>query len=172
MSSAEISAVYGQGAEAVAVLVQALIERIDRVEARVETLEHQKSKNSCNSSKPPSGGGLGKRTASLRQRSDRSSGGQPEHPGSTLKGSEDVRAVVDHPVHVWGGCGENLSQAPLLERWCIKCMTMKLMQKVSGSFRSQEESEMFCRIRGYLSTLRKQGIAVLDALTSLLWAIP
>lgn len=84
-----------------------------RVKERLEALENQKSKNSRNSSKPPSGDGFGKRPESLRQRSDRSSGGQPEHPGSTLEWSEDVRDVVDHPVQVCSGCGENLSQAPV-----------------------------------------------------------
>jgi hypothetical protein len=31
---------------------------------------------------------------------------------------------------------------------------------------------MFCRIRGYLSTLRKQGIPVLDALVNLFMGNP
>jgi transposase len=41
---------------------------------------------------------------------------------------------------------------------------MKLKQKISGGFRSLAGAQMFCRIRGYVSTLRKQGINVLDAL--------
>jgi transposase len=41
---------------------------------------------------------------------------------------------------------------------------MKLKQKISGTFRSLEGAQMFCRIRGYISTLRKQGINILDAL--------
>ena len=41
---------------------------------------------------------------------------------------------------------------------------MKLRQKISGGFRSMEGSQRFCRIRGYISTLRKQGIDVLNAL--------
>lgn len=41
---------------------------------------------------------------------------------------------------------------------------MKLRQKISGGFRSMEGAQRFCRIRGYISTLRKQGIDVLNAL--------
>jgi len=44
---------------------------------------------------------------------------------------------------------------------------MKLKQKISGCFRSEVGVEQFCRIRGYLATLRKQGRNLLDALIDL-----
>ena len=41
----------------------------------------------------------------------------------------------------------------------------KVHQKISGCFRSMEGAEMFCRIRGYLSTCRKQGMSATQAMT-------
>jgi len=42
----------------------------------------------------------------------------------------------------------------------------KIPQKMAGCFRSWRGAEIFCRIRGYIATMRKQGYNVLAALSS------
>ena len=49
---------------------------------------------------------------------------------------------------------------------------LKTQQKVSGGFRSDAGAEAFARLRSYLSTLRKQGVALLDALRTLFTGNP
>lgn len=94
----EIREIYQQGEDAVIALVEGLLERVSQLEARVATLENQQHRNSRNSSKPPSSDGFGKRTRSLRHKSERKSGGQPGHPGSTLEWCEEVDEIIVHAV--------------------------------------------------------------------------
>ena len=94
-------------------LVEGLLDRLERVEARLEVLETQASQTSRNSSKPPSSDGFVKRPKSLRVKSDKPSGGQPEHPGSTLEWSEAVEHVIEHRVTECDRCGASLETEPI-----------------------------------------------------------
>jgi hypothetical protein len=49
---------------------------------------------------------------------------------------------------------------------------LKVQQKVSGSFRALSGAEAFARIRGYLSTLSKHGVALLTALETVFGGQP
>ena len=43
---------------------------------------------------------------------------------------------------------------------------LKVKQKISGTFRSELGAKIFCRVRGYISTARKNGIRIFDAIKS------
>jgi len=44
---------------------------------------------------------------------------------------------------------------------------IKVQQKLSGCFRSMEGARVFCRIRSYLTTCRKQSVTATEALRML-----
>jgi transposase len=48
----------------------------------------------------------------------------------------------------------------------------KLKQKISGTFRSDQGAKIFFRIRGYLSSAKKQGHNMLNALTQIFQGLP
>ena len=41
---------------------------------------------------------------------------------------------------------------------------IKVKQKISGCFRTFKEAQVFCRIRSYISTVKKHGYNVFDAI--------
>ena len=81
--------------------------------ARIAELERRLGLNSGNSGKPPSSDGLKKprRTSSLREPSDKPSGGQRGHPGKTLCQVENADATTDHFPTACAGCGGALADA-------------------------------------------------------------
>jgi transposase len=49
---------------------------------------------------------------------------------------------------------------------------IKTQQKISGGFRSRSGAEVFCRIRSYISTVRKQRLPLMEALRSVFSGAP
>jgi len=135
MTRQEAEAIYDAGKETVVRVLLELSRKVDQLTAdfatlkaenvalrtecqalrdRVQTLEEQVAKDSHNSHKPPSSDGLAKpNPKSLRPPSNRSTGGQPGHPGHTLRMVEKPDRTVRHPVERCADCGRSLAkQAP------------------------------------------------------------
>lgn len=116
LTPTQIRQVHDQGPDAVVDLVTHLFDVIDRLEsevhklqARVTELERQVHRNSRNSSQPPSADGLKKPPPkSQRRPSGRHRGGQPGHPGETLKMVDSPDAVEHHPAALCNRCGDSL----------------------------------------------------------------
>ena len=78
---------------------------------RVRTLEERAAKSSRNSHRPPSTDGLAKpKPKSLRPPGRRPTGGQPGHPGHTLRMSEKPDRTVRHAVERCRNCGRSLAR--------------------------------------------------------------
>jgi len=91
----------------------ALVAQNALLAARIAELERRLGLNSGNSSKPPSSDGLKKpkRTSSLREPSDKPTGGQKGHPGCTLERRATPDAIVNHFPTTCTGCGAPLDAA-------------------------------------------------------------
>lgn len=93
----------------------ALTEQVAALVAEVAELRRRLDQNPRNSHRPPSTEGYAKPAPrSRRERTDRSSGGQPGHPGATLAQVPDPAEQVCHRPSVCAGCGAALADAPVV----------------------------------------------------------
>jgi transposase len=117
MTREDAQAIYRAGEETVVRVlldmdrrIHALEHRVEELQAQVQTLQEQVAKDSHNSHKPPSSDGLSKpKPKSLRPKSERPTGGQPGHPGHTLRMVEKPDRIVPHRVERCAGCGRSLA---------------------------------------------------------------
>ena len=93
----------------------ALRAMVEALRAEVAELRRQLGSNSQNSSKPPSTDSPFDKPApkSLRRKGGRKPGGQPGHPGATLRQVADPDEVVVHEPSACRRCGQDLAGRPV-----------------------------------------------------------
>jgi transposase len=90
-------------------VIQELRQQIIELKAENQKLKDHLSKNSRNSSKPPSSDGYNKpNPKSLCKKSGRKTGGQKGHPGSTLIAVEHPDKIIEHDLFTCLYCGGKL----------------------------------------------------------------
>ena len=93
--------------------------QVQELKSRIKELEDQISKNSRNSSKPPSTDEFDKPSPkSLREKTGRKAGGQKGHKGNNLKMVESPDVEVPHKVEICACCQKSLrrQKADAIER--------------------------------------------------------
>lgn len=109
----EIEAIYDAGKEVTVAFIKELINKINQLEARVQELEAQISRNSHNSNKPPSSDNpYKKKTKSLRRKGGKI-GGQKGHKGTNLKQSENPDEIIRIPAEGKCSCGKDITDGKI-----------------------------------------------------------
>src|ERR1700730_7869865 len=91
-------------------LIEQMQAQIAALTQQVKDLQDRLAKDSHNSSLPPSSDGFVRQPKSLRTKSEKKSGGQEGHPGTTLRFSEKPDEVIEHQVTVCSCCQHDLRQ--------------------------------------------------------------
>lgn len=104
-SSDELLTIIAQQQAIMAAQAQA----ITALQARVKELEGRLTMDSRNSHKPPSTDASRRRTQSLRRPSGKKPGGQPGHPGQTLRMAAEPDTVMEHRPEGCASCGASLA---------------------------------------------------------------
>lgn len=113
MLAALVASLRQELADALAGLEETRAE-LERARERIAELEARLRQNSRNSSKPPSGEGLGKPAPrSLRAKSGRKPGGQDGHKGATLMQVACPDRQIRHEPRACRGCGAGLAGRPV-----------------------------------------------------------
>ena len=93
-----------------------LVDYTFELQSRLRHLQDAAAQNSSNSSRPPSTDrGERPKPQSLRTKSGRKPGGQPNHPGRTLPFTKDPDHIKIHPLDNCERCGEDLRHQPVVD---------------------------------------------------------
>ena len=105
---------------------------------KIQDLEDKTSKNSSNSSKPPSSDGYEKPAPkSRRKKSGKKAGGQPGHEGSRLEPVDIPDHTIVYEVDVCSQCGRSLSDVAAKNHECRQEFDIPIVEPIVTEHRAE-----------------------------------
>lgn len=129
--------------EAIINLIESLMKTISVLNERVTQLEQQIRQDSHNSSKPPSSDGMKRIISSTREKSNRQSGGQRGHKGTTLAMKEKADKIIEHTVEKCS-CGCALQHVEVRRRHSRQVIDIPTPKIEYTEHQSQEKQCPHC----------------------------
>jgi transposase len=138
------SALYDQGREAVVNYIVELETKLELMDERLKKLEALLHQDSHNSSQPPSNDKNKKYRTPARIKSNRSSGGQSGHKGTTLKRVAKADTIIEHKVSNCSYCGKSLKTIEPDSVSSRQVIDIPPMQQIVTEHRVEEKSCPSC----------------------------
>ena len=153
-------------------IVQTQAAQITKLEARVKELEDKLSKNSSNSSQPPSSDGFNKPAPKSRRDKSKKKkvGGQPGHKGKTLRQSATPDIIEHHDPDSCWHCCSSLSTAERLSHESRQVFDLPPMELAVTEHRAYNKRCLCCKVvtKGCFPQHIKQPAQYGDSFKSLL----
>ncbi len=126
-------------------LIEQMQEQIAALTQHVKDLQDRLAKDSHNSSLPPSSDRFVRQPKSLRQKSEKKSGGQEGHPGTTLRFSEKPDEVIEHRVRVCSSCQHDLREVEACVTLRRQVVDMPSPQLIVQEHRAEQKQCPHCQ---------------------------
>ena len=126
-------------------MIQQMREQISALSEQVKSLRDRLSKDSHNSHLPPSSDRFGRKPKSLRTKSEKHSGGQPGHPGSSLSFSSTPDEVIEQQVERCEACQQDLQAVAACGRERRQVVDLPSPRLVVREYRAEQKQCPHCQ---------------------------
>jgi transposase len=120
-------------------------EQLSGLSEQLKALRDQLAKDSHNSHLPPSSDRFARRPKSLRQKSEKQSGGQPGHRGSSLQFSSTPDEIIELQVEQCEACQQDLHAVAACGRERRQVVDLPSPRVVVQEYRAEQKQCPHCQ---------------------------
>jgi len=126
-------------------LIEQLQKQVANQTEQVKALQDRLSKDSHNSHLPPSSDRFTRKPKSLRKKSEKPSGGQPGHPGSSLQWSSTPEEVIEQRVEHCEACQQDLHTVAACHVECRQVVDIPPPHLIVREYRAEHKQCPACQ---------------------------